>query len=70
MLKRWMLACIWFYQHYISPNTPPACRYHPTCSEYAKQAITRHGWREGGWLAALRIARCHPLHPGGDDPVP
>lgn len=46
------------------------CRFHPTCSEYARQALLRHGLLKGGWLALCRIAKCHPFHPGGCDPVP
>lgn len=58
------------YQKIISPVLPPACRFHPTCSEYAAQAIARHGAAKGSWLAAKRLARCHPLCDGGLDPVP
>ncbi|MGI6652416.1 MAG: membrane protein insertion efficiency factor YidD [Limnochordia bacterium] len=57
------------YQRFISPLLPRSCRFYPTCSEYAVQAITKHGWR-GLWLAIKRIGRCHPWHPGGYDPVP
>ena len=46
------------------------CRFEPTCSQYAKQAITKHGAFKGGWLALVRVLKCHPLHPGGYDPVP
>jgi putative membrane protein insertion efficiency factor len=58
------------YKIVISPFLPPACRFYPTCSEYAAQAIARHGVLRGGALAAGRIARCHPWHPGGVDQVP
>jgi putative membrane protein insertion efficiency factor len=58
------------YQCAISPLLGPRCRFHPTCSQYALQAIHRHGTLRGGWLAMKRIGRCHPWHPGGFDPVP
>jgi hypothetical protein len=59
-----------FYQLFVSPLLPKQCRFHPTCSEYARQAVLRHGVIRGGWLAAKRIAKCGPWHPGGHDPVP
>lgn len=64
------LAAIRFYQSHISPLFGARCIYVPTCSEYALQAIARYGLPKGGWLALRRIARCHPLHAGGYDPVP
>jgi uncharacterized protein len=58
------------YQLLISPLLPPSCRFTPSCSQYALEAVTRHGALRGTWLAARRLARCHPFHPGGFDPVP
>lgn len=58
------------YQHALSPLLPMACRFAPTCSEYARQALVEHGLLRGGALALARLAKCHPLHPGGWDPPP
>jgi uncharacterized protein len=64
------LALITAYQKLLSPMLPRSCRFYPSCSEYAKQAIQKYGVVKGGWLALKRIARCHPGNPGGLDPVP
>ncbi|MCL2438816.1 MAG: membrane protein insertion efficiency factor YidD [Coriobacteriia bacterium] len=58
------------YQQVISPLLPPTCRFLPTCSEYALEAISTYGVFKGGWLALVRILKCHPFHPGGYDPLP
>jgi putative membrane protein insertion efficiency factor len=58
------------YQVAISPMLPPACRYTPTCSQYAIDALRQHGAMKGSWLALRRLGRCHPFRPGGYDPVP
>ncbi len=70
MLAKIMLGFIRFYQYAISPLIPPRCRFTPTCSQYAVEAIKKHGALKGGWLAAKRIARCHPFGGCGHDPVP
>lgn len=72
---RWLLVqlLVWplrFYKWAVSPLLPPLCRFHPSCSVYAMGAIAVHGPLKGPWLAARRLARCHPFHPGGLDPVP
>jgi putative membrane protein insertion efficiency factor len=64
------LLVIRFYQRFISPGLPPACRFYPTCSEYGYEAISRYGIIKGGALTVRRLLRCHPFHPGGYDPVP
>ena len=65
-----LLALVAVYRKAISPFLPPSCRFYPSCSAYAEEAIRRHGPLKGGVLAARRILRCHPLHEGGIDPVP
>mgnify|MGYP001082857111 CR=1 FL=1 len=70
MLKRIFISIIRFYQVVISPIKPPSCRFYPTCSHYGLEAVGRFGALKGGWLTLKRILKCHPLHPGGIDPVP
>lgn len=68
---RWLLrGLIRSYQLFISPLLGPRCRFYPTCSHYALEALDTHGALKGSWLALRRILRCHPWHPGGFDPVP
>jgi uncharacterized protein len=69
-MNKLALALIKFYQIFLSPVLGPACRFIPTCSEYAYQAIAAHGLLRGGLMAMKRILRCHPFGPGGFDPVP
>ena len=68
--KKFLLGLIGFYRYAISPLMGRNCRFHPTCSEYALEAVEQHGAVRGGWLALKRVGRCHPFHPGGYDPVP
>jgi putative membrane protein insertion efficiency factor len=70
IVARALVGLIRLYQRFISPGLPPSCRFHPSCSAYAVTALERHGPLRGVWLALRRIARCHPFHPGGIDPVP
>ncbi|WP_313235484.1 membrane protein insertion efficiency factor YidD [Sporosarcina ureae] len=70
MLKKVLIRLIRFYQKFISPLSPPSCRFHPTCSHYGMEAIETHGVLKGSWLAVMRILKCHPFHKGGFDPVP
>jgi putative membrane protein insertion efficiency factor len=65
-----VLLPVYFYRYCISPLTPASCRFTPTCSQYAIEAIKKHGVLKGGWLALKRIARCHPWGGNGADPVP
>jgi len=70
MVRKLLILPIRVYQLVISPLLPPRCRFYPTCSQYAIEALQKHGAIRGGWLALKRILKCHPLHPGGIDPVP
>ena len=69
-MKRVLMALVRAYRYLLSPWWGQHCRFTPTCSEYALEAIERHGSVHGSWLAVRRIARCHPWQPGGFDPVP
>jgi len=69
-MSRLLIALIRIYQRFISPYKPRTCRFYPTCSHYALEAIQVHGALRGSWLATKRVLRCHPLNPGGYDPVP
>ncbi len=69
-MKTLLIALLRFYRYAISPMLGRNCRFHPTCSEYAIEAVQRHGEMRGGWLALKRVGRCHPFNPGGYDPVP
>jgi uncharacterized protein len=68
-LKTVLIALLRFYKSAVSPMLPPSCRFVPTCSEYATEAIRRYGALRGSWMGARRLLRCHPFHPGGYDPV-
>jgi len=70
MMARTLRAAVLGYRWFIRPVLPRACRFHPSCSEYAEEALARHGAWRGSWLAARRVCRCGPWHPGGYDPVP
>ena len=70
MIRRALLRLIGFYARAISPALPPRCRFYPTCSAYAAEAIARHGAARGSWLALRRLVKCAPWHPGGVDLVP
>ena len=68
-MKKLLIGLVRFYQRFISPLKKPTCRFYPTCSEYAIEAITKKGALRGSLLAIRRICKCHPFHPGGYDPV-
>lgn len=67
---RTLVFLIQLYRHMVSPLRPPVCRFTPTCSQYAVEALTEYGLLRGGWLAAVRLLKCGPWHPGGWDPIP
>ncbi|ARS36379.1 membrane protein insertion efficiency factor YidD [Pontibacter actiniarum] len=69
ILKKFVLGLVWVYRNMISPMTPAACRYTPTCSQYAVDAVNKYGPFKGGWMAMKRIGRCHPWGGNGYDPV-
>ncbi|WP_252313412.1 membrane protein insertion efficiency factor YidD [Sinobaca sp. H24] len=69
-MKHLFIWMIRGYQRFISPYTPPTCRFYPTCSQYGYEAFSRFGALKGGWLTMIRICKCHPFHPGGIDHVP
>lgn len=69
-MKRVFIGAVRFYRRAISPLRPPCCRFTPTCSQYALEALEKYGALKGGWLALRRFLRCHPFHKGGYDPVP
>jgi len=69
-VKTVLLAAVRGYQYALRPMLGANCRFYPSCSDYAREAIERHGAARGCWLAARRVCRCHPYHPGGFDPVP
>ncbi len=71
MLRLLLLAALRLYQKTLARTVPPnTCRFYPTCSHYAYEAVAKYGALRGGWMAIKRVARCNPLHPGGYDPVP
>ena len=69
-MKYLAMGLIRFWQKTFSRVLPPSCRFEPSCSQYGYEAVSKYGFFKGGWLAVKRVARCHPLNPGGYDPVP
>ncbi|MBF0164426.1 MAG: membrane protein insertion efficiency factor YidD [Magnetococcales bacterium] len=69
-MRKLLLGLIRLYQLLISPVLPSSCRFYPSCSHYAADAVSRHGSLKGSWLTLRRLGKCHPFHPGGFDPVP
>lgn len=70
MISRLLRLLVRGYRFFVSPLLPPSCRFHPSCSEYAEEALRRHGALRGGWLSVRRVCRCGPWSRGGHDPVP
>ena len=70
MVRALLIALVRAYRYLLSPWIGQHCRFHPSCSVYAIEAIDQHGALRGGWLTLARLGRCHPFHPGGEDPVP
>jgi putative membrane protein insertion efficiency factor len=68
-MKRVILNSLYFYRKVVSPLKPPTCRFYPTCSQYAVEAVEKYGAAKGSYLSAKRVLKCHPFHPGGYDPV-
>ncbi len=68
-MQRVVVTLLRTYKCYVSPFLPSACRFHPTCSDYMREAVERYGAARGFWLGVKRLSRCHPFHPGGVDPV-
>ena len=68
-MRKLIVAVLRFYKWSVSPLLPSACRYYPSCSDYMRQAIEKHGVAKGGWMGVKRLLRCHPFHAGGLDPV-
>lgn len=69
-MRRLSLTVLAFYRRWVSPMLGSHCRYYPSCSQYAQEAIEQHGLARGAWLSLRRLCRCHPWHSGGFDPVP
>lgn len=69
-MRQFVLILIRLYQRFVSPFLPPACRFHPSCSQYLSEAVEKWGLVRGLYLGLRRLGRCHPFHPGGFDPVP